>query len=88
VIRNLTRQDILNDINTVKKSPMTGHDTDFLRFLGVKRRNISGAIVGAKSVLNMWYIEWDTEKKEVSDSLSTFDYQIAGKNWPIAGIVR
>jgi hypothetical protein len=77
VIRNLTRQDIINDINTVTKSPVTGYEVDFLYFLGGKKYNSSGLVVGATSMLIIWTTEWDHDKLEDSNTLLGFDIDLA-----------
>jgi hypothetical protein len=70
VIRNLTREDIINDLNMVKKSPVTGYEADFLKFIVGKRYNLSGSVVGAASLLIIWNTEWDTDKLEDSWELT------------------
>jgi hypothetical protein len=77
VIRNLSRQDIINDINTVKKSPVTGYDVDFLHFLGGKTYNSTGSVVGARSIIIMWYTEWDPAKLEDTAKIIGFDINLA-----------
>jgi hypothetical protein len=77
VIQNLTRQDIINDLNTVTKSPVTGYDVDFLDFLGGKKYNSSGSVVGATSILIIWNTEWDPDKLEDSNSILVFDIDLA-----------
>jgi hypothetical protein len=73
VIQNLTRQGIINDINTVTKSPVTGYDADFLFFLGGKKYNSSGSVVGATSMLIIWNTEWDHAQLEDSSNILAFD---------------
>ena len=46
---------IIDDINNVKKSPIFGYEVDFTKFLGGKRLNESGAVVGATAIRNIWY---------------------------------
>jgi hypothetical protein len=77
VIRNLTREDIINDLNMVKKSPVTGYEADFLKFLGGKKYNLSGSVVGASSLLIIWNTEWDTDKLEDSNKILGIEWDIA-----------
>jgi hypothetical protein len=77
VIQNLTRQDIINDLNTVTKSPVTGYDADFLNFLGGKSYNMSGSVIAATSVLIIWNTEWDHDKLEDSNKLFGFEFDLA-----------
>lgn len=77
IIKSLTTQDIINDLNTVKKSPVTGYDANYAYFLGGKKYNESGAIVGAKSVMNLWFTEWEPDKIEVSTKLVGMDLKKA-----------
>jgi hypothetical protein len=77
VIQNLSRDDIINALNTVTKSPVTGYNADFLNFLGGKRYNSSGSVVGATSLLIIWNTEWDTDKLEDSNKILGFDFELA-----------
>jgi hypothetical protein len=74
-IRNLTRQDIINGINSVKKSPV--YNADYPWFLGGKRYNSSGSVVGATSIMNMWFTEWEPAKKEASNKILGLDFKSA-----------
>ena len=55
-IRNLTQDAIINDLNTKKISPTSGHETDFTQLLGGIERNSTGHIVSAKSILSHWMV--------------------------------
>ena len=60
VISGLTRQDIVDAINTVDESPIFGLKTDYANYLGQVERNLTGHVVGAKSLRTIWYaIQWD-----------------------------
>jgi hypothetical protein len=72
MIRNLTRQEIIDDINTV-----TGYDADFTIYLGGKKYNSSGSVVGATSVVIKWNTEWAPDKLEHANKISGFDFHLA-----------
>lgn len=55
-IKALTRDDIILAINQTTVSPTTGHESDFVQLLGGIRRNSSGHIVGASSLLTHWMV--------------------------------
>lgn len=55
-MRALTKDDILSTLNRTTVSPVTGHDTDYVHLLGGIRRNSSGHIVGASSLLTHWML--------------------------------
>jgi hypothetical protein len=77
VIQNLTRRDIINDINTVKKSPVTGYVTDFLSLLAGKTYNSTGSVVGATHVLIIWVTEWDPDLLEDTNTIVGVDFNVA-----------
>ena len=55
LIAGLSSEQIVADINGVKESPIFGYGVDFTKFLGGKRLNASGAVVGATAIRNVWY---------------------------------
>jgi Niemann-Pick C1 protein len=65
VIRSLTQQDILDAINTAKKSPVFGYKTNYTDYLGEVTLNSTGHVIGAKSIRNSWLATFDPSKKAV-----------------------
>lgn len=55
-IKQLTKQDILNALNTTRYSLTTGHEVHFENLLGGIVRNETGHIVAAKSLLTNWMV--------------------------------
>ena len=67
----------MDDINNVKESPIFGYEVDFAKFLGGKRLNESGAVVGATAIRNIWYTEYDPDLVEKSTRLVGMDVDLA-----------
>lgn len=78
-IRALTKDDILRDINSTTISPTTGHETDYVHLLGGIRRNSSGHIVGASSLLTHWmvYVNFtEVDHTKIGNAAGTEDWVI------------
>lgn len=56
VIAGLTKEDILEKLNSTKISPVTGHTIDYSDLLGGIERDESGRIVGATSLVSHWMV--------------------------------
>ncbi|KAG4072065.1 hypothetical protein HA402_015564 [Bradysia odoriphaga] len=56
IIGNLTKDDILNAINSTTISPYSGHESNFVRLLGGTKRNSSGHIVAATALMSHWFV--------------------------------
>ena len=77
VIRKLSRQEILDAINTVDVSPQFGYDTDFTTYLGGKTLNGSGHVVSAKSVRSFWITRFDVDLVDLTSEKIGFEYNRA-----------
>ena len=58
IISNLTQQDIINAINSVDESPIFGHNTNYINYLGRMEYNSTGHVVKAKTVRQIWLGRW------------------------------
>jgi Niemann-Pick C1 protein len=56
VINQLTKENIINTINTYDKNAILGRFKNYEDLLGGIKRNGSGHITGAKSVQNFWMV--------------------------------
>lgn len=56
IIKNLTKNDILDAINVINISGTTGHESDFIGLLGGIKRNSSGHIVSATALMSHWMV--------------------------------
>ena len=51
---------------------------DYTVLFGQKSLNATGHMIGAKSVLSIWVVDWDPAKKDNSrDTVMAFDYRLA-----------
>lgn len=76
-IAHLTKQDILNALNTMEHSLTTGHEVHFDRLLGGIMRNETGHIVAASGLLTNWmvYVNFsDVNHDIVGNSAGTEDW--------------
>lgn len=76
-IKALTKEDILLAINNTTVSPTTGHETDFVQLLGGIRRNSSGHIVAASSLLTHWmvYVNFtEVDHSKIGNAAGTEDW--------------
>lgn len=76
-IENLTKQDILNALNTTRNSATTGHEANFERLLGGVIRNETGHIVAATGLLANWmvYVNFSSVNHDkVGNSAGTEDW--------------
>lgn len=55
-IAKLSVDDVVRTLNATTISPVTGHATDYVQLLGGIRRNESGHIVAAESLLTQWMV--------------------------------
>ena len=53
-MRSTTKEEILEGINRLVKSPWFGHTTDYTRLLGGVERNQRGQVTGARTALMVW----------------------------------
>lgn len=56
VIANLTKEQIVDKLNSTKISPVTGHTIDFSELLGGVQRDWTGRIVSATALYSNWMI--------------------------------
>ncbi len=57
---------------------MSGYAVDYSALLGKKMVDANGTIIGAKSLLSIYVIEWDPAKVEESSSeFIRFEYRLA-----------
>lgn len=76
-IESLTKQDILNALNSTRYSLTTGHESNFERLLGGVTRNETGHIVAAKGLLTNWmvYVNFsNVNHDKVGNSAGTEDW--------------
>lgn len=76
-IAHLTKQDILNALNTTQHSLTTGHEAHFDRLLGGIMRNETGHIVAATGLLTNWmvYVNFsNVNHDKVGNSAGTEDW--------------
>ena len=77
VIRKLTRKEILDAVNDVKTSPVFGQAIDFADFLGRKKLDVLGRVVGAKTLVSGWLTEFDQNEKGNSSSVIGVEFNLA-----------
>ena len=77
VIRKLTRKEILDAVNDVKTSPVFGQAIDFTDFLGRKKLDVLGRVVGAKTLVSGWLTEFDQNEKGNSSSVIGVEFNLA-----------
>ena len=73
VISNLTQQDIIKAINSMKESPVFGYKVSYIDYLGQVEFNSSGQVVRAKSVRSIWLEQFDPDKIPPSQELIGFE---------------
>lgn len=56
IIGNLTKDDILNAIDSTAISAYSGHHSNFSELLGDIKRNSSGHIVAASALMSHWFV--------------------------------
>ena len=61
VISQLSDQDIINAINTLRESPIFGYSTDYINYLGGVEYNLTGHAVKARSVRSIWLEKFDSK---------------------------
>ena len=76
-IAALTQQDIINAVNTVKKSPVFSYDTDFTDYLGDKKLNATGHIVEAKAMRSIMLATYDVDKVAESKTIFGVEFDAA-----------
>jgi hypothetical protein len=78
-IQKLSLEDVLQRINVVQRSPVTGHKTDYRHLLGDVTRSSSGRIVAAGSLMLRFTVQLnvsDAEDNEILETKLGFD-----ENW-------
>lgn len=78
-INNISKDDILHAINQNKImiSPTTGHETNFQQLLGGIRRNESGHIIAASSIMTFWmaYVNFtNVDHNQIGNLAGTEDW--------------
>ncbi len=76
-IRKLTQQDIIDAVNSVKKSPVFGYPTDFTSYLGNKQYNSTGHVIGAGSIRTVWLATFDPDKVEETEQATGIELDTA-----------
>lgn len=77
LIDNTTKHEIVTKVNTIKTNPMTGHPVDYIKMLGGVKRDESGDVVSANSMLLTWYTQVNMSQvdiNEVGNLLGTEDW--------------
>lgn len=77
VIGNLTKDDILNAINSTKISATSGHESNFLGLLGGIKRNSSGHVISASALMSHWmvYLNFsDVDHDKAGNAAGTEDW--------------
>ena len=54
LVRSTSREEILEGVTRLVKSPWFGHTTDFTRLLGGVQRNSRGELTAARTALMVW----------------------------------
>ena len=75
VIASLSKQDIIDAINTVEESPVFGYPTNYTNYLGQVEYNATGHMVGAKSVRSIWLGQFDPENIPQTTQLTGFQLE-------------
>lgn len=87
-IRALTQEDIVEAINTLTSSPVFGYDTDFTSYLGAKKYNSTGHVIGANSIRSVWLATFDPEKIKSSGKSAGIELDLADPftmEWELQG---
>ena len=53
-MRTTTKEEILEGVNRLVKSPWFGHTTDYTKLLGGVERNERGEVTAARTALMIW----------------------------------
>ena len=53
-VRTTTKEEVLEGVNRLVKSPWYGHTTDYTRLLGGVERNERGEVTAARTALMVW----------------------------------
>ena len=56
IVRSTTREEILQGVNRLVKSPWYGHATDFTKLLGGVESDTRGRVVSAKTAMMIWSV--------------------------------
>ena len=75
VIARLSKQDIIDAINTVKESPIFGYETNYTNYLGQVEYDATGQVVGAKSVRSIWIGTFNDSDIQESTQLTGFQLE-------------
>lgn len=76
-ISTLSKHDIVTKINKAKTNPVTGHPFDYTSLLGGVKRDESGDIVSASSIILTWYTQVNMssiDMNEVGNLVGTEDW--------------
>ena len=76
-IRELTEKDIIDAVNTLTSSPVFGYDTDFTSYLGNKKYNSTGHVIGANSIRSVWLATFDPEEIKKSGKSAGIELDLA-----------
>ena len=66
-ISNLTRQKVLDDINSAARSPTFGFDFDFSTLLGGVQRDADGNVVSARAAASVFTLQVKSGEEEKGD---------------------
>lgn len=78
-LKSLTKDDIINTLHSTRISPITGHETNFSQLLGGIKRNRTGHIVAATSLLTNWmvYVNFtEVDHSKIGNAAGTEDWVI------------
>lgn len=67
LIKNTTKHDIVTKVNNIKLNPLTGHPVDYRKLLGGVKKDESGDVVSASSVLLTWYTQVNMSQVDINE---------------------
>ncbi|KAK3784521.1 hypothetical protein RRG08_018651, partial [Elysia crispata] len=79
-ISALTKQDIIDEVNTVTTSEMYGNAIDITNYLGSRTTNSSGSIIGAEATVMTWLTHGNESMESITESWESefIDLGLAG----------
>ena len=80
MVRSTTREEVLEGVNRLVKSPWYGHTTNFTRLLGGVQRNHRGEVIAARTALMVWtlrlILELNAPIQQITQRVTVFTYSL------------
>jgi len=79
LIDTVTQEEIIEAVNTLKRSPWFGYETDYSKLLGGIKRNSTGHIVSAESTRMIWTVKVPDDAEIVQNQGSGVEVELADR---------